>query len=147
MSWDNSLNTGKGRRFQDQAAELLGHHFGVNFRKNAEIPIGKPPKTHKFDLATSDLHYVGECKNYSWTEGKNVPSAKMGFVNEAVFYLTFLSPETVRFVAMRRDIHPATHENLAEYYYRTYHHLLGNVFIIEVDIESGEIKEIGRALG
>lgn len=87
---------------------------------------------------------VGECKNYSWTEAGNMPSAKMAFVNEAVFYLTFLPPGTQRFVAMRRDDHPVRGESLASYYYRTYRHLLSGVFIVEIDITTGTLREIGR---
>ncbi|VVB96563.1 Uncharacterised protein [uncultured archaeon] len=144
MATDNSLNTGKGRSFQKQASELLSHFFGVEFRLGYPIPIGIPPKEHRFDLVSADSRYVGECKNYSWTEGGNVPSAKMGFVNEAVFYLSFLSPEIIRFIVMRKDIHPTRRESVADYYHRTYHHLLKGVFIIEVNVENGAIKEIGR---
>ncbi len=70
---------------------------------DAPIPIGRPAKGHRFDLVSEDGRYVGECKNYSWTEGGNVPSAKMGFINEAVFYLSWLPKSASRFVVMRRD--------------------------------------------
>jgi len=90
---------------------------------------------------------MGECKNYSWTETGNIPSAKMGFVNEAVFYLSFLPPEIVRFVVMWKDTHPRRRESLADYYYRTYHHLLNGVLILEVDMGSGKLREIGRDVG
>ena len=46
---------------------------------------------------------------------------------------------------MRKDVHPRRHERLADYYYRTYRHLLGGVFIIEVDLDSRALREIGRA--
>lgn len=144
MPTDNRLNTGKGRSFQKQVAEILSSYFDIEFRLECPIPIGNPPKEHCFDLVSADLRYVGECKNYSWTESGNVPSAKMGFVNEAVFYLSFLSPETVRFVIMRKDTHPRRRESLADYYYRTYRHLLNGVFIIEVDVGNGTLREIGR---
>lgn len=142
MPYDNSLNTGKGRSFQKQAAELLSIHFGVLFKLDYPIKIGNPPKEHCFDLVSVNLQYVGECKNYSWTEAGNVPSAKMAFINEAVLYLSFLPADKIRFIAMRKDVHPTRGETLAEYYHRTYHHLLGDIFIIEIDFESDSLREI-----
>ena len=70
----------------------------------------------------------------------------MGFINEVVFYLSFLSPETIRFVTMRKDVHPRRHERLADCYCRTYRHLSGGVFIIEVDLDNGTLRQIGRAV-
>ena len=142
MSTDNRLNTGKGRLFQEWAAHILATHFGVELRLDFPLPIGNPPKEHKFDLVSADQNFVGECKNYSWTTGGNVPSAKMGFINEAVFYLSFLPPETTRFVAMRKDSRPTTGESLVDYYHRTYRHLLNAVSIIEIESDSGILREI-----
>jgi hypothetical protein len=144
MPWDNRLNTGKGRSFQLRAAEILSREFGVKFEVNFVIPIGNPPKEHQFDLVSEDFRYVGECKNYSWTEGENVPSAKMAFVNEAVLYLSLLPPDKERFIVMRRDVHPTKRESLANYYYRTYRHLLGNLYIVEIDLERASAEVIGK---
>ena len=141
----NSANTAKGRAFQIAAKELLGLHLGVSFEMDHPIAIGNPPKPHKFDLVSSDSRYIGECKNYSWTETANVPSAKMGFINEAIFYLSFVSPGTVRFVVMRRDTHPERNETLADYYHRTYRHLLNDVVLFEIDLEHRQVREIGQS--
>ncbi|MDQ2996489.1 MAG: hypothetical protein M3R61_05455 [Chloroflexota bacterium] len=146
MPPDNQLNTGKGRSFQVSAAAILAAHFGVVFQLDYPIAIGRPPKLHRFDLASTDVHYVGECKNYSWTESGNVPSAKMGFINEAVFYLSFLPAERVKFVVMRKDHHLRRVESVANYYYRTYQHLLNGIFMIEIDIDTGSFREIGRTV-
>lgn len=143
MPTDNSLNTAKGRLFQRQVAKILSRHFGVEFQLDYPIQIGNPPKEHRFDLVSVDSRYIGECKSYSWTESGNVPSAKMGFVNEAVFFLSFLSPSMVRFIVMRKDLHPKRRETVADFYYRTYRHLLNGVLIIEVDVESGTLRKIG----
>ena len=144
MPSSNRLNPERGRAFQKRASEVLSQHFGVDFRSDYPIAIGTPPKEHKFDLVSIEQRYVGECKNYSWTESGNVPSAKMGFVNEAVFYLLHLPRGVHRFVVMRRDTRPKHSETLAEYYYRTYNHLLDDVFVIELDVETGNLKELGR---
>lgn len=144
---DNRENTGKGRRFQILAAKLLSQHFRTEFRLDNPIQcirIGDPPKKHQFDLVSTNLRYVGECKNYAWTVGGNVPSAKMAFINEAVFHLSLLPPEKSRFIAMRKDTRPQSGESLANYYFRTYRYLLNGVFIIEIDPKSGTIREIGR---
>ena len=114
----------------------------LDFEIDKKIKIGRPAKEHKFDLVSKDQKYVGECKNYSWTESGNVPSAKMGFINEATFYLLHLPRSTKKFIVMRKDICKKRKETLAEYYYRTNHHLLKDVFIIEIDIDSNKIKEI-----
>ncbi len=138
----NSLNPSKGEFFQKKAAEILSTYFGVNFQLDYSIAIGNPPKNHRYDLVSSNMRYVGECKNYSWTETGNIPSAKMGFINEALFYLSFLPPDIMRFVVMRKDTHQKRKESLAEYYYRTYQHLLNGISIFEVDITLGTLKEI-----
>jgi len=69
----------------------------------------------------------------------------MTSVNQAVFYLTFVSDAKYRFVVMKRDTHPRRQETLAEYYYRTYRHLLGEIFIIEIDITTKAVKEFGKS--
>lgn len=143
VSYENSLNPGKGAQFQERAAKLLSEHLQTEFQIDYSIAIGNPPKGHKFDLVSSDLQYVGECKNYSWTKSGNVPSAKMGFVNEAAFYLSFLPKGITRFIVMRKDVHPKRNETLAEYYYRTYNHLLQGLIIFEVCIEE-ETPSVGR---
>lgn len=141
MPEPNSANTSKGKIFQILAASILSIHFGVDFNLEQPIAIGNPPKLHNFDLASEDLQYVGESKNYSWTEGNNVPSAKMGFVNEAVFYLQHLPHETNRFVVMRKDYNARRNQTIAEYYYRTNNHLLNGVFIIEIDPVTQDVRE------
>ena len=136
----NSMNTGKGKDFQRIAAKLLSRYFKIDFQIEYSIPIGNPPKDHRFDLVSENRMYIGECKNYSWTEGGNVPSAKMAFVNEAVFYLQHLSTDKKKFVVMRRDFDKKRAETLSDYYYRTYKHLLDDVFIIEIDVLSESIR-------
>ena len=138
------MNTAKGRNFQNKATELLSAYYGVKFKTESPKMIGSPPKEHKFDLVSEDDKYIGECKNYSWTETGNVPSAKMAFLNEAVFYLQHLTGDCKRFIAMRYDVHEKRRESFAEYYFRTNRHLLNGVYIIEIDLSDSNIKEIGR---
>ena len=55
---------------------------------------GKKP--HRFDLATREHDIVGECKAFTWTEGGNIPSAKISTLKEAVSYLGTLPGQTRR---------------------------------------------------
>jgi len=112
----------------------------VEFVIEQRIAIGNPPKEHKFDLASVEGKFVVESKNHSWTEGDNVPRAKMGFVNEAVFYLQHIPSNIYRFVVMRRDYNQRRNLTLAEYYYRRYHHLLNGVLILEIDVDAQEVR-------
>lgn len=142
MSSDNRKNPAKGKAFQMKAATVLGEYFGVRFKLDQALPIGKPAKLHKFDLVSENGRCVGECKNYGWTHGGNMPSAKMAFVNEAVFYLTHLSRRITRFVVMRRDLRWDGKETLAQHYERTYRHLLGGVMILEMNLRTGALQTV-----
>ncbi len=141
-------NAVKGYEFQNIAAEILGDYFHILFRCENPIPIGDPPKQHKFDLVSKDMKYIGECKDYKWTSGENVPSAKISSVNEAVFYLQQLpTPESptdqIRFVVMRRAVNAKHKDSLAEYYYRMNKHLLKGVIILEIDVSTKAVKMLG----
>jgi hypothetical protein len=138
---DNSLNTGKGRTFQILAAHVLGRTLKTEFLIDEPLPIGHPPKLHRFDLVSTNHTFVGEAKNYSWTETGNMPSAKMGFVNEALLYLSYVPSTAHRFIAMRLDRHARRDESLCEYYFRTYKHLLGSITVYEIDAASGQVRE------
>ena len=89
----NSENPGVGSAFQKAVARQFEQHYDKEFILEMKIAIGQPAKDHKFDIVNPEKHIVIECKRYTWTETGNVPSAKMGFTNEAAFYLSFL-PDT-----------------------------------------------------
>jgi hypothetical protein len=142
MPRDNSLNPAAGRDFEVRAARVMGAVFGVSLLLDHALPIGEPPKMHKFDFGTDSGSHVGEAKCYTWTETGNVPSAKLGFLNQAVFYLSFLPDTMVRFVVMPRSLHPRRHESLAEYWYRTDRHLLQGVRVFEIEDETDRVFEM-----
>jgi len=141
---ENWRNPARGKAFQQAAARILSRHFGTEFEMECPIEIGDPPKEHRFDLVSRDGRYVAECKSHTWTKSGNVPSAKMGFCNQAVLYLSFLPKTVCRLIVMRRDVHPGRDESLAEYYYRTYRYLLRGVLVVELDVGSEEVTELGR---
>ena len=83
----NSENPHVGRKFQEFVQTILKEKYNTYFEQEAAIPIGRPPKEHKFDLANADRSIVAGCKCYTWTDSGNVPSAKLMDLAEAVFYL------------------------------------------------------------
>jgi hypothetical protein len=135
----NSQNTAKGRYFQMLASHALEKHFETTFDKEVSIEIGNPPKDHAFDLASSDGQIIVECKNYSWTASGNVPSAKLTTLDQAVWYFSFLHDRKCVLI-MRRATHSKHHETLAEYYYRIHGHLLRDVMLFELGIETEKLR-------
>ena len=66
----------------------------------------------------------------------------MGTTNEAAFYLSLLNGERKKFIVMLKDYNPKRKETLAEYYYRTNKHLLGDIMVAEYDPAGNEINVI-----
>ena len=137
----NSENPRVGREFQELVKSGLEEKYNMAFKQEAAIPIGKPAKDHKFDLANEDRSIVAECKCYTWTDSGNVPSAKLMGLDEAVFYFSFLPPETKKLLCMKKAMYPGKTETLAEYYVRVHGHLLGEVHVYEV-AEDGAMLQI-----
>ena len=138
----NSDNPARGADFQKRVQNWLINKYGLEFELEKKIAIGEPPKEHKFDIVCSTRKIAVECKRYTWTQSGNVPSAKMGFVNEAAFYLTFLPEEYKKYIVLMHSYNIKRNESLAEYYYRTYKHLLGDIHILEYDVVKDEMKKI-----
>lgn len=129
----NSDNPFIGAEFQRSVQQYFISKFGTGFELEKKIPIGEPAKDHRFDIVNLEKKIVIECKRYTWTESGNVPSAKMGFTNEAAFYLSFLPDTYKKYIVMFRSQHEKRTESLAEYYFRTNRHLLGKTIIAEFD--------------
>ena len=138
----NSDNPKNGADFQKKVKVWFEKNYSLTFDLEKKIAIGNPRKDHKFDIVCESKKIAIECKRYTWTETGNVPSAKMGFTNEAAFYLSFLSDDYDKRIVMLRSFNSKRQESLAEYYYRTYKHLIGDIRIFEYDPESDEMREI-----
>ena len=141
MSNSNDENTWVGREFQKLVQRSFPKHYGITLELEVPLPIGNPPKPHKFDCTSEDQKIVIECKCYTWTDTGNVPSAKLRGLNEAVFFMRCLPDDITKILCMAKATHPTKSETLAEYYCRLYGHLLGNVKVFEVD-SIGNIREI-----
>ena len=133
----NSDNPRIGKRFQEYVCSLMQTYFQEDFVLEKAVPIGRPSKKHRFDCVSTDGNIVVECKCYTWTSTGNVPSAKLMGLNEAVFYMSYLPPETRKIIAINKSVKKA--ESLAEYYCRIYGHLLTGIEVAEVD-DFGSIK-------
>ena len=140
----NSENPRVGKEFQLAVKEWFEEAYTSPFEIEHKIAIGRPAKLHSFDISSLDESIVVECKCYTWTESGNVPSAKMGFVNEAAFYLSFLPDDTERIIVMLHAEHLKRNETLAEYYFRTNRHLLGKIKIYEFDLQTKEMQFVGQ---
>ena len=98
----NSENSRVGRKFQEFVQAILEKEYNTYFEQEAAIPIGRPPKEHKFDLANADRSIVAECKCYMWTISGKIPSAKLTGLDEAVFYFGFLPSGTKKLLCMQK---------------------------------------------
>lgn len=141
----NSDNPKNGAAFQAAVASWFAAHYHAIFETEKKIPIGSPPKNHKFDIVDEAGRIAIECKRYTWTVSGNVPSAKMGFTNEAAFYLSFLPDSYEKYIVMLRSNHPKRRESLAEYYFRTNRHLLGNIKVAEYDADADALRIVSES--
>ncbi len=139
----NADNPKTGAKFQETICKWFTNHYHRKFIIDKKISIGDPPKDHKFDVVDADGTIAVECKCYTWTSTGNVPSSKMGFTNEAAFYLTFLPDTYEKYIVMVKSNHPRRTESIAEYYYRINHHLLGKIHLCEYDPETQILRTIG----
>lgn len=122
-----------GSNFEIGAQRFLETVFGRSFTPQGGVAIGNPPKAHKFDFISDDGQVVAECKCLSWTKSGNIPSAKISVLNEAVFYLGFLSDDIQKVLVVNKAYRVVGKETLGEYYVRRYGHLLGNIKVLEAD--------------
>jgi len=137
---DSISNAHVGSDFEESARGTLasqGFHLDRSFA--LPIGIGEKKKAHRFDLGSASPEIVVECKSHKWTASGNVPSAKMTVWNEAMYYFA-LAPKSYRKILfVLRDYSPKKQETLAQYYVRTYDHLVPDeVEIWEHDEVSGK---------
>jgi len=92
-------------------------------------------KYHNFDLGNEPEKVLVECKAHTWTEGGNVPSAKLTVWNEAMFFF-HAAPSCYRKIFfILRDFSEKRKITLGEYYIRT------NPHFIPKDVEVWEFND------
>lgn len=129
-------NAQAGKDFELAAQQFLSS-VSVNLKLNVKIPVGVGPKKkdHAFDLGCLKNNVIVECKSHKWTSGGNVPSAKLTVWNEAMYYFLAAPKGFRKIMFVLRDFSDKRNETLAEYYLRTYNHL------IPEDVEFWEYNE------
>ena len=136
----SNSNKKKGDGFRDLSIPILEKELNTILKPEVKISIGEPKIEHAFDLANENKSIVIECKNYTWTKAGNVPSSKVSTLNEAVLYFSFLDANVRKILCLKKSVHPKRQETLAEYYVRTYGHLLRDITVYEIDENTQEIK-------
>jgi len=129
----NCDNPSNGANFE-KIAQSIFKKQGISLRQNfaLNVGIGDLKKAHAFDLGADEPQIIVECKRHCWTEGKNVPSAKMATWNEAMYYFSIAPMDYRKILFVLRDMRRT--ESLGEYYTRTYEHLIPiGVEILEYD--------------
>lgn len=99
---------------------------GTRLQLNFSIAIGitNKKKFHKFDIGSEKQKIIIECKSHTWTEGNNVPSAKITVWNEAMYYF-YLAPNNYRKIFFcLKDYNEKRKVTLARYYIDKYYHLI-----------------------
>lgn len=128
-------NTQVGRDFEAKAQNFFAQR-GLHLTPAMALEIGiNGRKSHNFDLGDEQKKVVIECKAHTWTEGGNVPSAKMTTWNQAMFFFHAAPLGYRKILFVLRDFSKKRNETLGEYYIRTNHHL------IPEDVEVWEYDE------
>lgn len=119
-----SSNTQVGKEFEFKIQKFFTQQ-GIKLEPNFSISIGiTQKKAHRFDFGNSRLNILVECKSHTWTEGKNVPSAKMTTWDQAMFYFYIAPREFRKVFFVLKDYSQERDETLAHYYIRTNYHLI-----------------------
>lgn len=119
-------NAHVGRDFELAAQKFFADE-GFLLELNTKIPvgIGEIKKDHAFDLGCLKDKVLVGCKSHKWTApSDNVPSAKLTVWNEAMYYFFATPADYRKIMFVLRDYSEKRKETLAEYYIRTYSHLI-----------------------
>lgn len=121
----STSNAQAGKDFE-LAAQSFFQSEGLSLQRDIKIPVGVESlkKDHAFDLGCLNQKVIVECKSHKWTSGGNVPSAKLTVWNEAMYYFLAAPPGYRKIMFVLRDFSEKRGETLAEYYLRTYSHLV-----------------------
>ena len=58
----NSDNPKVGKDFQRKVLSIAQKTFNMPFDEEKVVPVGNPPKEHKFDVVSADGDIIIECK-------------------------------------------------------------------------------------
>jgi len=141
---NSKSNAHVGRRFEEHAKRVFESQ-GIKLEGDFHLFIGidKNKKEHAFDLGSNSPAIIVECKSHKWTSGNNVPSAKITVWNEAMYYFHLAPKRFKKILFVLRHYNPKKKETLAEYYIRTYSHLIpGGTEIWECQEKTKKVKVV-----
>jgi len=128
-------NTQVGKDFEKSAMEFFSNKR-LSLQENVSVDIGiNGTRSHNFDLGNITQKILVECKSHTWTEGGNVPSAKMTTWDQAMYFFHVTPKGYRKIFFVLKDYSVKRQETLAEYYIRTKSHL------IPTDVEIWEFDE------
>ncbi|MDO6453946.1 hypothetical protein Q4490_10260 [Neptunomonas phycophila] len=132
-----SLSNAQAGKDFELAAQAFFQSQGLELDRDVNIMVGieSQTKNHAFDLGCLSQKVLVECKSHKWTSGGNVPSAKLTVWNEAMYYFVAAPKGYRKIMFVLRDHSQKRGETLAEYYLRTYSHLVPS------DVEFWEYDE------
>lgn len=119
----NRENPFRGARFEE-VVQAFFRAKGLQLQQGFQLQVGVGTlrRQHKFDLGCPTPPTLVECKNHTWTEGGNAPSAKLTVWNEAMLYFLAIPSGYRRILAVVQSLRNG--ESLAEHYVRRFAHLV-----------------------
>jgi hypothetical protein len=132
-------NTKAGDNFENTSWEYFKNQ-GIELFKQYVIEIGiEHKKNHRFDLGNSST--LIECKTMKWTEGGNVPSAKILNWNVAMYYFYLAPSQYEKIFFVERDYDQGYGKTLLEYYIDNHYNLIPkDVQLYDYDTENKQCK-------
>jgi hypothetical protein len=136
-------NAHVGRHFESMAQKFFKGQC-LLLEPSIPVEIGiNGLKIHRFDLGNETEKVLVECKAHTWTEGGNVPSAKLTVWNEAMYFFHAAPNGYRKILFVQRDFNEKRQETLGEYYIRTNSHLIPpDVEVWEYDEQNCVAKQI-----
>jgi hypothetical protein len=116
-------NSHVGSDFEMMALDYFRETEELSLQRNYSVEIGlSSKKSHRFDLGNTKV--LVECKAHTWTNGNNVPSAKMSVWNEAMYYFLAAPVKYEKRFFVQKDVSFKRNLTLLQYYLKTYYHLI-----------------------
>ena len=131
----NKDNPSIGKHFENTIWDYYKTQ-GIELNNQFGIPIGFPGKkrVHNFDLGATNPAMIIECKAHTWTEGGNVPCAKLSVWRQSMFYFSLTTKGYQKIFFVLKSIRNG--ETLADYFIAKCAHLIPpDVEIWEYDVE------------
>lgn len=118
-------NADVGRNFEGLIYDFfLMQNIELEFNFKLLVGVDQSKKFHAFDLGSETEKIIVECKSHRWTEGRNIPSAKLTVWNEAMYYFHLAPNDYRKIMFVLKDVCQKRGISLAEYYIKTHGHLI-----------------------